>query len=71
MIAVYFDFRPGDHIKIKQPGIHGTVMRCNFNGDGQITYEVQYWNEEVPLEYLAYPWELQLIEAFEEVGGTK
>lgn len=71
MTVVYFDYRPGDKVRIKQPNIDGMVMRCNFNGDGQITYEVQYWNDEVPLEYLAYSWELQLVETFEEVRGEK
>lgn len=66
MTAVYIEYRPNDKVLITDAGIEGRVMRVIVGGNDAVVYEVQYWRDSEPIQYIAYGVELEMVESVQE-----
>jgi len=59
-MVVITHFGPGDTVRV---GPHEGRIQRVLIGHQSVSYVVGYWNEDrAPVEYVAYEWELTLVE---------
>jgi hypothetical protein len=52
---------PGDKVKIIKPGLEGVVVQLTIL-PGMIIYTVKFWYDEIPDDYQAQDFEIEVID---------